>query len=303
MNQEQNNFNNQNINNGMMNNQPLPNNQNLNNSFNSNVNVNSQPMNQPFQQPINQVNVQQPIPQSINSFESGNLNNQNSNNKPSKKVNIGLIIGIVVAILVIVVIVILLLHNKSNTSDTSNNNSTKQFAENVIMNHATINNVKLSEINTINDIMEKLNVEINWVMVCYKETESEEGCPNYSLTEFESNKVEKKVISSLTFNFKIKNSDNIFDFSTYYNVYEEKGYDAPYFSLMFHSNNLILLNNEYVENISMDTIKSKYNISSVSDYWYYIDFESLDGDKYRYTGYPNSNLVEIFNYTERDRGL
>ena len=296
MNQEQNNFNNQNINNGMMNNQPLPNNQNLNNSFNSNVNVNSQPMNQPFQQPINQVNVQQPIPQSINSFESGNLNNQNSNNKPSKKVNIGLI-------LVIVVIVILLLHNKSNTSDTSNNNSTKQFAENVIMNHATINNVKLSEINTINDIMEKLNVEINWVMVCYKETESEEGCPNYSLTEFESNKVEKKVISSLTFNFKIKNSDNIFDFSTYYNVYEEKGYDAPYFSLMFHSNNLILLNNEYVENISMDTIKSKYNISSVSDYWYYIDFESLDGDKYRYTGYPNSNLVEIFNYTERDRGL
>ena len=37
----------------------------------------------------------------------------------------------------------------------------------------------------------KLNVEINWVMLCYKETESEERCPNYSLTEFESNNVEK----------------------------------------------------------------------------------------------------------------
>jgi len=280
---------------------------NFNNQFNQNTNINQPTFNQQtqptpsFQQPINQANMQQPTPQPVNTFESGNANNQNFNSKPPKKLNIGLIIGIIVAILIVVVIVILLLNN--NKSNTSNNDSKKQFAEDVVMNHATINNIKLSEINTINDVMEKLNAEINWVMVCYKETESEEGCPNYSLNEFESNKVEKKGISTLTFNFKIKNSDNIFDFSTYYKAYKEKGYNAPYFSLMFHSNNLILLNNEYVENISIDTIKSKYKLSSTSDYWYYIDFESLDGDKYRYTGYPNSNLVEIFNYTERDRGL
>ena len=128
MNQEQNNFNNQNINNGMMNNQPLPNNQNLNNQFNPNVNVNQPTFNQQsinpqpqstvsYQQPINQVNMQQPAPQPVNTFESGNANNQNFKSKPPKKLNIGLIVGIVVAIVAIIAVIIILLNNDSSSEN------------------------------------------------------------------------------------------------------------------------------------------------------------------------------------------
>ena len=123
MNQEQNNFNpnnfnNQNINNGMMNNQPLSNNQNLNNQFNQNVNVNQQSQPTPsFQQPINQMNMQQPMPQQINTFGSGNANNQNFNSKPPKKLNIGLIVGIVVAIVAIIAVIIILLNNDSSSEN------------------------------------------------------------------------------------------------------------------------------------------------------------------------------------------
>lgn len=128
MNQEQNNFNNQNFNNGMMNNQPLPNNQNLNNQFNPNVNVNQSTFNQQsinhqpqstvsYQQPINQVNMQQPAPQSVNTFESGNINNQNFNSKPPKKLNIGLIVGIVVAIVAIIAVIIIFLNNDSSSEN------------------------------------------------------------------------------------------------------------------------------------------------------------------------------------------
>ena len=129
MNQEQNNFNpnnfnNQNINNGMMNNQPLSNNQNLNNQFNQNVNVNQQSQPTPsFQQPINQMNMQQPTPQQINTFGSGNANNQNFNSKPPKKLNIGLIVGISAAVVVATIIGIVLLSNNKGDNNNSNSNS------------------------------------------------------------------------------------------------------------------------------------------------------------------------------------
>ena len=139
MNQEQNNFNpnnfnNQNFNNGMMSNQPLPNNQNLNNQFNPNVNVNQPTFNQQsinpqpqstvsYQQPINQVNMQQPAPQPVNTFESGNANNQNFNSKPPKKLNIGLIVGISAAVVVATIIGIVLLSNNKGDNNNSNSNS------------------------------------------------------------------------------------------------------------------------------------------------------------------------------------
>ena len=193
--------------------------------------------------------------------------------------------------------------DNSKNNETSSNSSKKQFAEDTIINHVTINNVKLSEINTMNDAMEKLNAEIESVAVCYKETESDEGCRSYPFDKFESEEVEKNGISTLMFFFIMRDNGERFSFSTYYKTYKEKGNNSPYLSLSFSSYNLILLNNEYVENISVNAIKEKYTLSYASDYLYYINFESLDGDKYRYTGYSNSNLIEIFNYTERDREL
>lgn len=129
MNQEQNNLNQNNFNtqgnNGIPNNQPL-NNQNVNQgmSFNQQP-INPQPQPTPsHEQPINQMNIEQPIPQPMNTFESGNINNQNFNSKPPKKMSLGLIIGIVVAVIIVGIGIFFgsKLLSKENNNDSALNN-------------------------------------------------------------------------------------------------------------------------------------------------------------------------------------
>lgn len=103
MNQEQNNLNPNNFNiqgnNGMPNNQPLN-----NQSFNQQpINPQSQPT-PSFQQSIMQEPTSQPI---NNSYERGNASNQSFNSKPPKKMNLGLVIGIVATIVIAVVGIVL----------------------------------------------------------------------------------------------------------------------------------------------------------------------------------------------------
>lgn len=131
MNQEQNNLNQNNFN--TQGNNGIPNNQPLNNqSFNQGMGFNQQPINpqpQPtpsYEQPI----MQEPTPQPMNNtFESGSASNQNFNSKPPKKMNLGLIIGIVAVVAVVGVGIVFgskLLSNggsNNNNSETSNNNS------------------------------------------------------------------------------------------------------------------------------------------------------------------------------------
>lgn len=116
MNQEQNNLNSNNFNiqgnDGITNNVPL-NNQSMN--FNQQP-INSQPQLTPsFSQPIMQETMPQP-------FESGNDNNQDFNNKPPKKMNLGLVIGIIAAV-VVVAIAGVFISNKIIFNQGSNNNS------------------------------------------------------------------------------------------------------------------------------------------------------------------------------------
>ena len=130
MNQKQNNLNPNNFNtqgnNGMPNNQPL-NNQSM--SFNQQP-INPQPQQTPsFQQSTNQMNMQQPTPQPINNtFESVNANNQNFNSKPPKKINLGLIIGILVIIGAVIVVSMFLVNNddKQNQNNNNSNNNTTE---------------------------------------------------------------------------------------------------------------------------------------------------------------------------------
>lgn len=152
MNQEQNNLNQNNFN--TQGNNGIPNNQPLNNqSFNQGMGFNQQPINpqpQPtptYQQPI----IQEPTPQPMNNtFESGNANNQSLNSKPPKKMNLGLIIGIVVAVAVVGVGVVFgskLLSNGGNNNSNgenvngSNNSSSKPSAN---KNTITIGGIKMS---------------------------------------------------------------------------------------------------------------------------------------------------------------
>lgn len=131
MNQEQNNLNPNNFN--TQGNNGIPNNQPLNNqSFNQGMGFNQQPINpqpQPtpsYQQPINQMNMQQPTSQPMNTFESVNASNQSFNSKPPKKMNLGLIIGIVVAVAVVGVGIVfgskLLSNGNGGTSSSVNQN-------------------------------------------------------------------------------------------------------------------------------------------------------------------------------------
>lgn len=178
MDYEQNNLNQDNFNtqgnNGIPNNQPL-NNQN----FNQGMSFNQQPINsQPqqtsnFQQPINQINMQQPTLQPVNnSFENVDLNNQNSNNKPPKKMNIGLIIGILAVIAVVVVGIVFgskLLSNNNIDNENLNNEAEKSDKNtNTSANNSSdpqlviyLNNLKITlGKTTMDEIIKNTNLKI-----------------------------------------------------------------------------------------------------------------------------------------------
>lgn len=105
MNQEQNNFNPNNFN--TQGNNGIPNNQSMG--------VNQQPM---------------------NTFETGNANNQNFNIKQPKKMNLGLIIGIVVAVVVVGIGALILFKKPSSQA---NNNGITNNNTNVVYNDSSRN--------------------------------------------------------------------------------------------------------------------------------------------------------------------
>lgn len=115
----QNDFNSQG-NNGIPNNQPLPNNQNINNTYTQQAQINNTNM---YQQLIN------PQPQPTNTFESGNANNLSFNSKLPKKMNLGLIVGIVAVVAVVGIGIVFgskLLSNGGNDNSNNGNNSSSK---------------------------------------------------------------------------------------------------------------------------------------------------------------------------------
>ena len=130
MNQEENNLNLSNFNtngdNGIPNNQSFQNNQSR--DFNQQP-TNSQPT-PSYHKPISQMNIQETTPQYMNLVESQNTNNQKFYIKQPKKINLGLIIGIVVVLVIIFFIIVALItatnNNKSDMDKTLENNSMKK---------------------------------------------------------------------------------------------------------------------------------------------------------------------------------
>lgn len=180
MNQEQNNFNQNNSNmqgnNGIPNNQPLgnfnsgtninqpvfdnqqiQNNVNFNNGFNQGVqqdiNINQSTFNSQsissYQQSINQTNMQETVQQPLNNaFESGNGNSFNS--KSTKKMKLGLIIGIIAAVVVVgvgIVFAIKLFSNSIKNSSGNNLNNNSQSNSTVKDNYKKISLDKIGEFN------------------------------------------------------------------------------------------------------------------------------------------------------------
>jgi len=82
--------------------------------------------------------MQEPTPQTMNNtFDSANTSNPSFNSKPPKKINFGLIIGIVVAVVAAVVIVVLLLgkNNSNGTLDSLVGSSGEKITEEQIKNY------------------------------------------------------------------------------------------------------------------------------------------------------------------------
>ncbi len=128
MNQDSNNLNQNDLNTQGSN--GIPNNQDLNNTFNQNVNVNqptfsSQPqVDIDYQQPTNQTNVQEPVPQPMNSSLNGNASHESFNSKPLKKMNLGLILGIIAVVAIGIGVVLGSKLLSSGGNNDSNNSST-----------------------------------------------------------------------------------------------------------------------------------------------------------------------------------
>ena len=97
------------------------NNQGSSNAFNQNLNVSQstfnsqQQVNTDYQQITNQMNMQQPTPQPMNSFESEN-SSQNFNSKPPKKRNLGLIVGIALVVIAVIIGIFVFANNRVSTS-------------------------------------------------------------------------------------------------------------------------------------------------------------------------------------------
>ena len=170
MNQEQNNLNTNNFNtqgnNGIPNNQPL-NNQSFNQGMGFNQqSINPQPQPTPsFQQTI----MQKPTPQPMNNiFESGNTNNQNLSSKPPRKMNLGLIIGIIVAAAVAIVVILILLNGNKNNGLVNNLNVSLE--ENSLMcNDEKICNQLNNSIISIKNIETKYNDERTTAIILDKD--------------------------------------------------------------------------------------------------------------------------------------
>jgi len=194
MNEEQSNFNQNNSN--LQNNNGIPSNQPLNNQeFNQNINqiqqtINTQPQQNiniqtepttSFQQAPSQMNMEQPIQQPINTIENGNSNNQNFA-KPQKKINIGLIIGIVVAVAVIGIGIVFgskLFTNENNKNNVNNNNN--------INNEENTNNTSNENNTSNNSSNEKYDAVLEWATPLLKVNGITTIPGNYDYQEIEDN--------------------------------------------------------------------------------------------------------------------
>lgn len=251
----QNNFNSQG-NNGMSNNQPL-NNQNFNQNMNVNQSMfNQQPQPTPsFQQPIMQEPTTQPM---NNTFESGNAGNYSFNSKPPKKMNLGLIIGVVAAVVFVGIGVAFgskLLSNSGNNNNSNNGNNDS--------NNSVENNDNNSDSNsTVNyDELMEMRVVINDNEIILNKTTIDDFLEsskwkNYEESSFstEVNKaiVLKDGVNEITLTY-LKSNNVIFQVTT------NADFDNSVTKIQYKDSYIGTLN--IGDNISEEKIKEKYTIN------------------------------------------
>lgn len=182
-----------------------------------------------------------------------------------------------------------------------NNETSKVFGDNTILSHLYIGNVKISNINSLNDIFNNFkNSQVSYVSVCYND---KDVCSTYTYDEVLSEQIITTNITTLTFGIMIPFQNNLLnlDFTTYYTDYKENKENSKYFSLeLMESNGIVKLDNAYLELLPLSDIEKNYTIATRStNYIYYVDFTSLDGDTYYLEGYASSSNIKIFNVSKK----
>lgn len=187
----------------------------------------------------------------------------------------------------------------------NNEDKTISFDQDVILEHLTVNEVKLSELNTIDDFINKVKADFQSVVICYEETESEYGCPTVRYNDFLNENYDQQGISNLGFYLNIRSQKNIDNeltvlFWTTLDAYKTKKNNALYTSVDFiSSNEMVMLDNECLENITFNDMKNNYNVHG--EITPYIEFKNINGDKYKYYFSIQNSGFEIMNISERDR--
>ncbi len=187
---------------------------------------------------------------------------------------------------------------------TEEKNSSVSYDDNLIISNLTINNVKLSELNSVKDILTKVNgSKKSGITVCLKDVD---GCPTYTIDEFD--KMEKdKNISSIGIRIELGDTQsNIIQYWLYYNNYKNDLDNAPYFMMEIMSNNgLVQLDNKDIKEYTKNELNNKYTITKTDfgDRQYIYEFVNNKNDKVSLSGYFGSRNMEIFNYGERDRSV
>lgn len=258
MNQEQNNLNSNSFN--TQGNNGIPNNQPLNNqSFNQGMSVNQQPIN--------------PQPQPINTFDSGDISNQNFNSKPPKKMNLGLIIGIV-AVVAVAIGAFILLGNSNNKFNKTDNNNQNNTQNNNSKNTPKYEGPKLTlfdddDFTEINGKIKDVDINFNYIITI-----------DNTLYDIGPN-VEKKLELSKPIDFILDN--HVAEQTADLLIKNKDGsvsHVSPYLSKINYTINL--------ENI---IYADEYNIITLED-----------GDLYNYTVENNktTNKSKVMLYKERD---
>ncbi len=184
-------------------------------------------------------------------------------------------------------------------------NNDISFDENLIISNLTINEVKLSQLMSVNDILTKIKgSKKTGVTVCY---DNADECKYYPNNEFYDGEKDKN-ISTISIAIRLNESDRVstsINYWLYYDRYKNNIDNAPYFKLEFvDMTDLIMLDNKPIKNYNKEELDNKFKITKTAfgDRQYIYEFENSINDKISLSGYFGGNNIEIFNYGERDKG-
>ena len=176
--------------------------------------------------------------------------------------------------------------SEESSIEQSKDKITENTSKGYILDHMTFKDIKLSEVYTVNDVLEKYDIEINGVVAMYFDEESSSNSSySYEYDEFLSDEVSKENLKLVGFPLITKDK-KAFNVLVSYEVFKEKGLDSPYYEFEVVGEDSVLLDDKSIESIAYSDIESQFDVS-------------LEGNENSYTmSFENSNGVNYSVYVD-----